>query len=96
MYLTPQLKVRWYDGKSTIKDRTERDRWQLIRDLSKEEKNEVASSIENQERWQRRTEERDDIAFTKVIKFGRVESAGIFQIRGGGDESVGEGCHAQI
>lgn len=49
-YLT-NYRVRWYDGKSTIKDRTERDRWQLIRTLTGNEKNEVAQSHESAKAW---------------------------------------------
>lgn len=32
--------LRWYDGKSTIKEHTERDKWQLTRDLTKEKMDE--------------------------------------------------------
>ncbi|PKK56565.1 hypothetical protein RhiirC2_799748 [Rhizophagus irregularis] len=33
--------IRWYDGKSSVKDRRERDKWQLWREVSNKEVKEV-------------------------------------------------------
>ncbi|CAG8668000.1 19675_t:CDS:1, partial [Rhizophagus irregularis] len=33
--------IRWYDGKSSVKDRHERDKWQLWREVSNKEVKEV-------------------------------------------------------
>ena len=64
-------RLRWYDGKSTIKDRNERDRWQLIRNMDANEKNSYAQSEQSRKQWTKNIEDKYRFSFTKVIKFGK-------------------------
>jgi hypothetical protein len=68
---------RWYDGNSTTKERNDRDRWQMIRDLSVDE----VSNIKNnpggngQATWCDalvNSHAEYGVAFAKIIKFGKL------------------------
>lgn len=57
--------IRWYDGKSTIKERVERDKWQLIRDMTEEE---MVECKENEYEFLKKIKGEDVIAAIRVIK----------------------------
>jgi hypothetical protein len=61
--------VRWYDGKSSIKERNERDKWQLIRDLTEEEMEECKK---DEYGFLKKIKGKDIIAAIKVLKIGKV------------------------
>jgi hypothetical protein len=61
--------IRWYNGESTIKNRKERDKYQLIRDLMPEEMEECK---ENEYNFLKRIKSENTIAAIKVLKIGKV------------------------
>jgi hypothetical protein len=61
--------IRWYDGESTVKDRKERDKYQLIRDLSTEEMEECKN---NEYNFLKKIRGENTIAAIKVLKIGKV------------------------
>jgi hypothetical protein len=61
--------VRWYSGESTIKERKERDQWQLIRNLTAEEMEECK---EDEYKFLKKIKGEDKIAAIKALKLGKV------------------------
>lgn len=61
--------VRWYDGKSTIKERKECDRWQLTCDMTEEE---MVECKKDEYGFLKKVKEVDPIAALKVLKITKI------------------------
>jgi hypothetical protein len=61
--------IRWYNGELTIKERKERDKYQLIKDLTPKEMEECK---ENEYNFLKKIKGEDSITAIKVLKIGKV------------------------
>jgi hypothetical protein len=61
--------VRWYNGEFSIKKRKERDKWQLIRNLTNEKMEECKK---DEYGFMKKIKGEDTIAAIKVLKIGKV------------------------
>jgi hypothetical protein len=61
--------IRWYNGESTTKDRKERDKYQLIRDMMIEEIEECKA---NEYNFIKKIKSEDTIAAVKILKIGKI------------------------
>ncbi|CAB4403152.1 unnamed protein product [Rhizophagus irregularis] len=83
--------IRWYDAKINLKGRQERDRWQVVRDLTNEEM--TAIKTEGSYEFTKRLQNETKMDFTKIIKITKNwKVIGYFKNQKVMEEAIEDSC----